>query len=391
MLRKSLNKKVLYYYVPVVLLLGGLGLLFNQIFILSFLILVPSVFLLQKNLTNLSVVVYIGITSVYSVYTRVKFNVDLNFHDGAAIILCASIFSYCCRHVNYIRSQPHFTRIFIFFLIFSLFGGVYFGNFYFGSGLLNFRLLGLTTNPNQLALYALCIFIIVRGSDISSVGKYFMQFICICTGALSGSDAFFVSVAVIFVLSLLWELWKINIVYSVVVACVLLLIAYFSIDLSKIELDTQSYERFNRWIYALKIYLEYPHVILFGLGPGGYGPGFDSTFLDYVDFSSGVEISGTEFHNSFLDFMTSFGILGLLVFYVFIKRNLGNLFITPEFYGLIAFSMFHLVYRHPIFWLALIFALQIKCNFRGSMQNFGACAPDVNACQASLIHKSTRA
>ena len=374
-----------------ILLAGGAGVLFNHIFILSIAILVPSVFLLQKSLTNLSMIVYIGIASIYSVYTRTIFNVDLNFHDGAAIVLCMSIFSYCCRHVNYIKSQSYFTYIFIFFLIFSIWGGIYFGNFYFGSGLLNFRLLGLTTNPNQMALYALCILLIVRGSVIGPFRKYSMQLICILAGALSGSDAFFVSIIVIFVFSLFWEFGKKNITSFIVVACAFLLTAYLNIEFSRIELDTQSFERFNRWIYALKIYSEYPYVILFGLGPGGYGPGFDSTFLDYIDFSSGVEISGTEFHNSFFDFMTSFGGLGFLIFYIFIKRNLRNLSITPEFLGLIVFSMFHLVYRHPIFWLALIFALQSNLNFRGTLQKSSACVPDVNARQASLIHETTKA
>jgi hypothetical protein len=355
--KNRIDRAILNYYLPVAFIAGGAGVLIANFPLLLILILTPSIFIFRKNILNLIFFIYIAITACYSVYSRAMFHLSLDFHDAAAIMLSMSVFSYCCMHIDYIKSRPHLAYFFVYFLIFSSLVGLYIGNYYFGSGLLNFRLVGLTTNPNQMALYALCALIAVKKSCIRPLVSNVMQILCILVGAFSGSDAFFVAISVIFILRLFLEVGMITRAFVFAFFVAVIPIVFINIGHVNIELDSQSLERFNRWIYALRIFFDYPHVIFFGFGPGAYGPAFDSTFSDFVGFSSGVEIVGTEFHNTFLDFFVSFGLLGLVFFGIFIKSNLRNIAITPEFVGLLAFSSFHLVYRHPIFWLALIFAL----------------------------------
>src|SRR5207253_2507849 len=67
---------------------------------------------------------------------------------------------------------------------------------------------------------------------------------------------------------------------------------------------------------------------------------------------------GTEAHNSFIDWFSIAGGLGLLLWLQTIVRFMMRFRLTnpaPQinFLGLLIFSFFHFVFRHPFFWFAM--------------------------------------
>jgi O-antigen ligase/polysaccharide polymerase Wzy-like membrane protein len=95
---------------------------------------------------------------------------------------------------------------------------------------------------------------------------------------------------------------------------------------------------------SIKVWRQSP---IFGFGPGAYS-GIEAPFM------------GMESHNTYLDLLTNAGIVGVLIFFVFIGKIAYLTWLKKDFHGLFAltallmFSSAHLTLRHPLFWFVLI-------------------------------------
>jgi hypothetical protein len=232
-----------------------------------------------------------------------------------------------------------------------------------------FRVLGLTKNPNQVGLYALGLLILYN--QLGSEVKFLLakKIILIIIGLSSGSDAYFLAM-IIWVFSFL--LVKIFPRYWLLNLCIILLII-FGIILANIDivpLSLQIYERANRWLFFIPLMQESPHAFFIGHGLGNFGPDFTSTHVHKFIDNFYLNVAGTEFHNSYLDYLASFGVLGfLLIFYIIYSSKL-IFFIRPSLIALAVFSAFHLTFRHPFFWFVLLVATtNLISNYKNNVRH----------------------
>ena len=123
--------------------------------------------------------------------------------------------------------------------------------------------------------------------------------------------------------------------------------------------SVQAQERFYRWMSFEGLF---PQVSILGYGLGAHGPSFQDSF----NFVLGEPRYNTEFHNTFLDFSSQFGLLfsliifGLYLMYLF-KMNTKETYIFLSLaIATFVMSFFHMYARHPLFWLILLLPLIYK-------------------------------
>ena len=219
------------------------------------------------------------------------------------------------------------------------------------------RLVGFAENPNQLALHALssavlCVYLV--RSD-----RYFLPLlglvIAITVGAFTGSDAFYIGVAVLLVFSV-----ALGILFSgSVILCLAVLIPAIvgAIALwSKVagqflrvaQEGDQDATRYTLWINGIDAGLMHP---LIGWGPGTWS-GFEGPL--------GLE----EAHNSAIDYFSSSGLIGLAILIVGLGVIYFRTFTSKQaalFAGVLAISayaMFHNILRQPVTWMTLYLLTQ---------------------------------
>ncbi len=149
--------------------------------------------------------------------------------------------------------------------------------------------------------------------------------------------------------------WRIlSMIGLAVVVVIMGTVVYWSLSGSPYDLLRDVYSSGNQgrirlllWKNGLGAFMKTP---LFGAGPGAHS-GFSGPF------------EGHESHNSYIAWISSTGILGLIVALVFVTRisiilkQLGNSWLFTEFVTLLVFALFHNVYRHPMVWGVLLLLL----------------------------------
>ena len=367
MKRAKLEQLICNYYIPLAIAVGGFGYVYQEMPVLPVILLLPAILLLTKTPENIIFYFYLAMTFLYAVLVRNHLNLPINVTDILAIFLCFSIFSFCAKNVHVLRHSRIFRNLVFFQLFISVVIGVLEANYYYGGGILPIRFKGANLNPNQLGLYAFSTWVIIWNlSNTRSFFKYLLCSFCGLVAVASGSDAIFAAISATLIARLATN--RILKALGIFMLCILvvfspLIASYFGLP---VEPASQVAERLNRWLFVIPLLIDYPFALLAGLGPGPYGPSFANTFVSVVTVPTFSDLAETEFHNSVLDFFVSFGAIGVLVFGRTIARCCGRIQFSPLFFGLFTFSLFHLSYRHPIFWVAALFAISApNVLFRG--------------------------
>lgn len=214
-------------------------------------------------------------------------------------------------------------------------------------------------NPNQLALYLMCGFVMLPILRIPVAWKWG------CAGALllftipTLSDALNVSV---FAVMVLWTaMWLVprNYFSPFVLFCALPVFVLIAALFSETDIlhriagiwlsSDEGNGRGRLFSNGFAAFFSSPAVWPFGFGAGSFS-GMLGPF------------GAMEAHNTFIDFLTIGGVAGtLLLYYVpirtaWIAYSGGQRLLAAVILSLIVFSLFHFVARHPIFWVSLVAA-----------------------------------
>ncbi len=223
-------------------------------------------------------------------------------------------------------------------------------------------------NPNQLALYLICLMTISSLVWKNVYFKFLSFSLFAYFGIVSLSDALLGFLAITIVSYSFLVLIPKRHVYIGLTGYIFLLTALVSIffDQSFNFLSEQFQERdqgnarFILYKNGLLAWSENPTSIIFGNGAGNYS-GFYGPF------------GGYESHNGPIDTLAMGGILGLLVIFFYPIRFIFQAFKMQEkllfslLLGMAFFCMFHFIIRHPIYWFTLFVVyvyLEQKINIR---------------------------
>ncbi len=243
------------------------------------------------------------------------------------------------------------------------------------------RFAGWANNPNQLALLItlipfLALHLINQSSNrFAQVGYSLLIFGSVIAGIRTDSDALMVSWAIgILVIIILWinqlitNYIKTNLplkiikIYRLVIGIIVSLIGLIFLYASYEKVNAVSSEIYNKgnqgndrvtlWKHGIEAIYYSP---LFGLGPGSHS-GVKEPFLDF------------ESHNTFIDWGSSSGIIGLIAFVSLLgwvswkAWRSGFTVMVASVISLAAFSSFHFVLRHAIFWFYLLSIVNLSKN-----------------------------
>lgn len=248
------------------------------------------------------------------------------------------------------------------------------------------RLNGVSTNPNQVALYvcSLPFWLMHAASAHSRLFSCIGLAACLAVGWLSGSEALRLAWAVGFGLAGFWSVrdWAqrrptygrpyrlalVTLVGLLLAGAVLAFCWTYAADIYAI--GGQGDLRLLRWRHGLTAVGYSP---LFGLGPGAFS-------------GNGGAFEGQEAHNLYIDWMASGGVLAgllLLGFQYHVARSLiraGHYVLLAGLVALLVFGGFHYVARHPIFWLSQL--LMLGC---ATPSKFSSSANQRALCAASSV------
>lgn len=223
----------------------------------------------------------------------------------------------------------------------------------------NGRFVGLSLNPNQLALFfSPVIFFIFH---FLKKEKYlpilyvllfvlcFLLILCICSTALWLSWIIGIGMIAIYCLYSKLDIYnkKKFLILSILFLTVCFIFLYFyTYEIMYLIKDSEQVDgRLSLIKKALNNFCQSP---FFGLGPGPHSFKEDITYA-------------WEAHNTIVDLMTQVGIAGLSA-YLYLIFHIGrNLIYSKKIYlfvalvALFVFSLFHFVLRHPIFWFYLYY------------------------------------
>jgi len=236
------------------------------------------------------------------------------------------------------------------------------------------RFTGWSKNPNQLALLLSMIpftalhLLNTSRSFVTKTWYFWLIVFCFVIGSATQSDALIISWAVgfgiIVFLVIFGALQNVLVsqnftyllkrVYQQIIGLILILISIISIKFvyQNIYLASadvydkggQGSDRVTLWANGIAALAHSP---LFGLGPGSHS-GENGPFLDF------------EAHNTFIDWGASSGIVGLTAYITLLAWvawsawRKGFVVLFAAVISLAAFSSFHYVLRHPIFWFYLL-------------------------------------
>ena len=219
------------------------------------------------------------------------------------------------------------------------------------------RLIFLSNNPNQIALYSLGAMFIFS----VTIERPLVLFLSLCIGTIYGylalSDSFFLAL----VIALLFSTLKFfnpskPLIFLLIFWGILILIAwplllpnnsYIEPLISLWSNADQGGARVTLVMNGINAWLTSP---LFGHGAGAF---------------SGMEVEFQRFeaHNTIIDFLTMGGIPWILIIYIPIFIYMKKLWQQGDFLalgflvGFFIFSTFHFVGRHPIFWVVWGFCM----------------------------------
>jgi Lipid A core - O-antigen ligase and related enzymes len=230
------------------------------------------------------------------------------------------------------------------------------------------RLSGFSDNPNQFALLLLplpylSIYYLKSASKYSLKAFHLLSlFLAVTAGFRTQSDALIVawgaSVALLILGFYIYRFLKRRtmVQYAAILFLLLFMVLLLFINADWIMEQKNEYMeeiifsnsqtgiRFNLWLNGLQAMSASP---IFGLGPGAFS-GVTGAFQQ------------TEAHNTFIDWGTNTGMLGITLMLFFLIA-IGYKLIKKKKYLLIAmlcailvFSMFHFTLRQPMFWFCIV-------------------------------------
>jgi len=219
------------------------------------------------------------------------------------------------------------------------------------------RLIFLSNNPNQIALYSLGAMFIFSVTIERPLVLFLSLFIGTIYGYLALSDSFFLALVIALLFAALKFFIQIkSLLFLFIFWSILILIAwplllpnnsYIEPLISLWSNADQGGARVTLAINGINAWLTSP---LFGHGAGAFS-------------GMAVEFQRFEAHNTIIDFLTMGGIPWILIIYIpifiYMKKLLqqGNFLALGFLLGFFIFSTFHFVGRHPIFWVVWGFCM----------------------------------
>jgi hypothetical protein len=226
------------------------------------------------------------------------------------------------------------------------------------------RLLFLSENPNQIALYSLGMLFLISWSIENKISLGIFNLFALGYGFFALSDTFFLAffIIILFILfgfiirgkafSLLMTFWVL------LIALAYVLIFPENVILEYIIKAWQNAdEGGGRLTLALNGILAYLESPIFGHGAGAFS-GVNIPMMRY------------EAHNTFIDFLTMGGIPFILIVYVPFFLAAKELLLDSKYFilgiliGLVIFSFFHFIGRHPIFWFVWGYSISIFMHYK---------------------------
>ncbi len=288
------------------------------------------------------------------------------FHDTFAyififyLLIIMHLFEYDKKkHMEIFEKFIYFSLIFytILFISFVSFESVI--PFNKGSEVM-VRYLGLSNNPNQLAiLFTIIPFMLVyfyqKMPKIYFLDSTFLLILLtFCIGEAIGSDALFLGwcsglFTYLFLIYISkYNNFKINIFFVVIIS-IIFTVVLFNFKEIIYFIDGGDSSADARIILIKNAFNDLDKMIYFGFGPGphSYAP-IDETMY-------------WEVHNMYIDWFTQTGIIGILLFIYILYKVVQGLYLNKEFIlisafvSLLIFITFHFTFRQPIFWFFMFF------------------------------------
>lgn len=273
--------------------------------------------------------------------------------DLLAYLLCALCTLYWLHDDKFFD----IARYFVFFLMAIISAQYFFGG---DAVYYSYRFAAGARNPNQLALYMMCALLIIALLDRSLSWKVLFSLPLLYFGLLSFSDAFFLATASSAVVYIVFRLGMTKAaflfpffgVFCIVMIVYLPHVVGFLAD--EWRSADQGFIRLTLFENGMIAYVDTPFSIIFGHGAG---------------YFSGREIPFGRFeaHNTVIDMLTVGGIVGLFLVYGPIMYVAWNFYKIKKYYivsliaGLMIYSLFHFVARHPVFWFSVV-AMVMSCS-----------------------------
>lgn len=231
------------------------------------------------------------------------------------------------------------------------------------------RLLGPSSNPNRLALYMLCLIVLLFQVSIFQVSKsnFFIRFIflaiCIAITISSGSDAAMLGIVLALINFIFFSLYRSILLAPILYLSIFLFLVWIILNIDFVILLMQqlwyaastSNIRVNLLINGVNAWLDNPISFFFGFGAGAFS-GYVGPFNNW------------ESHSTIIDILSIAGIFGAILFYFpaiyasynFIRSN--RVLAASAVIGLIIFTLFGFMARHPILWLTFYISMMNAKN-----------------------------
>jgi len=220
------------------------------------------------------------------------------------------------------------------------------------------RFSGGSNNPNRLAIYLLSSVVIISQLQIRSVQKFILFAIISLLILITLSDAARLGFIAMFLSFIFLSGYRSRYILPIYLCIAFLLTVFISINFNALYLlaidlwyaASNSNMRFNLIVNGIQAWTEHPLTILIGHGSGAF-----SGYLGPYE--------GWESHSNIVDILSIGGIVGFSLFYIPIIYSIfhfhkgNNHFAASALIGLLIFSFFAFIARHPIIWFAIYISL----------------------------------
>lgn len=221
------------------------------------------------------------------------------------------------------------------------------------------RFTGGAKNPNQLALYVVCLTLIAAIHITHPLLKSACIGILVFFGIASLSDAYLAYAGItlgILLLTLIIPSRFFMLAAPLAMILAVILGVWFLEDIANMlgkqwSVADEGGSRITLYLNGIRAWLDTPLSFMLGNGAGNFSG-------IYAPFQ------GSEAHSTPIDILSVGGLLGFVAIYFFPVKwaidvyRLDQKLVFACTVGLIGFTLFHFVARHPIFWVTLFFLFQ---------------------------------
>ncbi|WP_432360348.1 O-antigen ligase family protein [Sporosarcina sp. UB5] len=338
--------------------LGELLLLISSVSLLMYPLSGRNIIVSKKSIELLLLIAsFFFLMTVSTVYGLLNYNFVL--HDYVAFLLSILLISALAFVENSLKLIDKIMKRFYLlsagYIIFLIIYVSFISNTFLGHNLLyyNVRMQGFSTNPNQLAL--LMVIIVPFSLYFLLKGIYPKLFnVLVLLGSLyvslqTYSDALYVAIlcgGLVFSFCTILVSEKVRKGTKIIILLFLSLLPFIVVFIDKMMIIFEAFDKNNDqasirlilWKNGLKAFTSSP---FWGNGTGAHS-GVTGPFMNF------------ESHNSFIDFISMFGLLGLLIvailFTKIVVNNLQSPFFLSVLFSILTFSMFHNTIRQPLVW-----------------------------------------